>query len=393
MKEGKDIDQLFREGLENPEIPYNELDWKDLDRRLHPKAKRKIVPFIWYVAVAGVAALLFIVFMPFKVDVPQNKAVSIAKNKQKLKEQRGVLAERKDRVVLNTKVTPAVLIEAHSHKKNDNNSNLAGLKTKQLIVIDSLFSIAKNNQFEGLADGTATVQIVLNAKKADNSNAIPWSDKIAGITTKPRFKKLIANKPRLTLSFSLAPDLTNVQKSGNSSLSGGLGVGATLSLNQKLSITTGVAFAKKIYDADFGLYQPNSRYVFKQIPNNVHANCDVLDIPLNVNFTVYEQHKNAISLSTGLSSYIMLKEKYNYSYDDDSYTTGQSRQNYVVKNRNQHFFGVVNVGIIFQRQINSKFSLSATPFMKVPLTDIGYGNMKLQSTGVALSVNMNLSKK
>jgi len=85
----------------------------------------------------------------------------------------------------------------------------------------------------------------------------------------------------------------------------------------------------------------------------------------------------------------MLKEKYNYSYDGNY----QGPQAYEVRNQNQHYLGVANVGLEFQHKINEKLSISAKPFMKLPLTGIGYGNSRLSSTGVAVSVNMNLFKK
>jgi hypothetical protein len=120
-----------------------------------------------------------------------------------------------------------------------------------------------------------------------------------------------------------------------------------------LSITTGAAYAKKIYDSDFSLYRPNTSYVFKVAPTNVHANCDVIDIPLNVNYKVFDNNRNSITVSTGLSSYLMLKEKYSYTYDG-SY---QRPQDFEVKNQNQHYLGIANIGVEFQHKINNKISI------------------------------------
>jgi hypothetical protein len=85
----------------------------------------------------------------------------------------------------------------------------------------------------------------------------------------------------------------------------------------------------------------------------------------------------------------MLKEKYSYSYNG----AYQGPENFEVRNQNQHYLGIANVGVEFQHKINNNLSISAKPFMKIPLTDIGYGNSKLSSTGVAVSVNMNLFKR
>jgi len=64
-----------------------------------------------------------------------------------------------------------------------------------------------------------------------------------------------------------------------------------------------------------------------------------------------------------------------------------------VRGSNQHYLGIANIGVEFQHKINNNLSISAKPFMKIPLTDIGYGNSRLSSTGVAVSVNMNLFRK
>jgi hypothetical protein len=212
----------------------------------------------------------------------------------------------------------------------------------------------------------------------------PVKGKMPGIKD-PVFKK----KSRFVLSILAAPDLTSVQKSGQSSLSGGFGIEATVILTKKLSVTTGASYAKKIYDSDFSLYKPNTDYVFGIKPTNIHANCDVIDIPINLNYKVFNGRRNSISVSTGLSSYLMLKEKYSYSYNG----TYQGPENFEVRNQNQHYLGIANVGVEFQHKINNNLSISAKPFMKIPLTDIGYGNSKLSSTGVAVSVNMNLFKR
>ncbi len=392
MKEGKDIDKLFKDGLENPDLPFNDLDWDDLEERLHPKPKRRIIPVVWLAAVAGIAAMLLIVFLLLKpsgnpIDVnkvaktdkgntnnpkPENNAGKttekpLKQNEATANKDAGLLtANEPGKGIVQKPVEKNILIEANAPKQNSieaNNVNLlANVAYKPTISVEA--------------------------------DPVTFKDQnlIASVATgKPeRIKEpVLKKKPRLVLSILAAPDLTSVQKSGMSSLSGGFGVEATYILSKKLSITTGATYAKKIYDSDFSLYRPNTNYVFKIIPSNIHANCDVIDIPLNVNYKVFGNNRNAISVSTGLSSYLMLKEKYSYSYDG----TYQGPQQYEVRGRNQHYLGIANIGVEFQHKINNNLSISAKPFMKIPLTDIGYGNSRLSSTGVAVSVNMNLFGK
>lgn len=392
MKEGKDIDKLFKDGLENPDLPFNDLDWDDLEERLHPKPKRRVIPVVWLAAAAAIAAMLLIVFLlvkptegPIGVNpVVKNEAGD--KNKANPESKRGKATEMpvKQNDPLISKDSTDLAANGFNKRileKTRENNILTGTNTPK-------------SDFAQPDHANLLANVAYQPKLSNELSPVTFKDQklIASIATgKPeRIKEpVLSKKSRLVLSILAAPDLTSVQKSGMSSLSGGFGVEATYSLTKKLSITTGATYAKKIYDSDFSLYKPNSNYVFKIIPSNIHANCDVIDIPLNVNYKVFGNSRNSISVSTGLSSYLMLKEKYSYSYDG----AYKGPQDYEVRGRNQHYLGIANVGVEFQHKINNNLSISAKPFMKIPLTDIGYGNSRLSSTGVAVSVNMNLFGK
>ncbi|MBB6239977.1 hypothetical protein HDC90_004639 [Pedobacter sp. AK013] len=392
MKEGKDIDKLFKDGLENPDLPFNDLDWDNLEERLHPTPKRRIVPLIWLTAVAGIAAMLLVVFLLAKPSDNEKEVKAVIKKDQR---------------------------KQNSNKPENNTDNLTEVPTKQNdstgngdlspLVLNAKSIADTNKQEHAIGYGHKTIQKVAGTtdvksnilanvgyKPELNSKTDLVTFKDQDLTTtiavgKPEQIKalVLKKKSRFVLSILAAPDLTSVQKSGTSSLSGSFGVEATYAVTKRISITTGAAYAKKIYDSDFSLYKPNSTYVFNVTPSNIHANCDVIDIPINVNYKVFDGRRNSISVSIGLSSYLMLKEKYSYSYNG----AYQGPQNYEVRNQNQHYLGIANVGVEFQHKINNNLSISAKPFMKIPLTDIGYGNARLSSTGVAVSVNMNLFGK
>lgn len=387
MKEGKDIDKLFKDGLENPDLPFNDLDWDNLEERLHPAPKRRVIPLFWYAAAAGIAAMLLIVFLLVK---PNNKIETVAVTKTDKGNQHNNNKTQENTVKT---IDPVVNIDSNQFALNKKDIETGSKPVKKNIsdvneetrqktaeILSNNINVLANVQFKPELNSEIS-QVEFRNQKLTTSVAVGKPERIKV----PAMKQ----KSRFVLSILAAPDLTGVQKSGTSSLSGSFGVEATYILTKKLSITTGAAYAKKIYDSDFSLYNPNSNYVFKVAPSNIHANCDVIDIPLNVNYKVFGNSRNAISVSTGLSSYIMLKEKYTYSYDGGY----KGPQGWEVKGQNQHYLGIANVGVEFQHKINNNLSISAKPFMKIPLTDIGYGNSKLSSTGVAVSVNMNLFKR
>ncbi|QXU40959.1 hypothetical protein [Pedobacter sp. D749] len=395
MKEGKDIDKLFKDGLENPDLPFNDLDWDNLEERLHPTPKRRVVPLIWLTAVAGIAAMLLLVFLLVKPKADQSKNKPLVKTKRETNKKSDKLLNDKDNLInkpadeTTSNENGGISLLAGNNNKNKARNSQKGAEigfTNQISI--KSVEMGSSNAINYLANVIYNPEISAETKPVEfekqNLTIESVKGKIPGIKD-PIFKK----KSRFVLSILAAPDLTSVQKSGQSSLSGGFGIEATVILTKKLSVTTGAAYAKKIYDSDFSLYNPNTDYVFGIKPTNIHANCDVIDIPINLNYKVFNGRRNSIFVSTGLSSYLMLKEKYSYSYNG----AYQGPADFEVRNQNQHYLGIANVGVEFQHKINNNLSISAKPFMKIPLTDIGYGNSRLSSTGVAVSVNMNLFKR
>jgi hypothetical protein len=392
MREGKDIDKLFKDGLENPDLPFNDLDWDNLEERLHPTPKRRVVPIIWLTAAAAVAAMLLVVFLLVKPDGDQSKTNPQVKTKAN---ENNKPLNNEDGLIEKPTNNDSSAKDRGEGLLTDNNKGVEDRKDQKIAktgfvheIFPKVIETGNSNNSNLLADVIHNPEIKAETKLVEFEKQNLVADPVRG--KMPRIKEpIFKKKSRFVLSILAAPDLTSVQKSGQSSLSSSFGVEATVFVTKKLSVTTGASYAKKIYDSDFSLYNPNTNYVFSVKPSNIHANCDVIDIPINVNYKVFDGRRNSISVSTGLSSYIMLKEKYAYSYNG----AYQGPQGWEVKGQNQHYLGIANVGVEFQHKINNNLSISAKPFMKIPLTNIGYGNSKLSSTGVAVSVNMNLFKK
>jgi hypothetical protein len=89
-----------------------------------------------------------------------------------------------------------------------------------------------------------------------------------------------------------------------------------------------------------------------------------------------------------LSSYIMLHESYQYYYTDPG-TKGPV--GYTVPNTGKYFFGILNLQATYQHQVNSKVGIGIQPYMKLPLTSIGYSQVRLQTAGVAVGLSWKLN--
>jgi len=194
-------------------------------------------------------------------------------------------------------------------------------------------------------------------------------------------------KPRLAITVLTSADINGVNSFNNTSTGKNIGMLFSVRFN-KLSISTGAQYAVKPYTMPFSAYSPNSGYKFKYSPQTVTADCRMLDIPLNIDYQLFEKNKNSISVGTGISSFIMLKENYQYNY---ATTHVYGLSSYNVSNPDKYLFSSVNFQANYRRQINSKIGVNVMPYVKVPLSDIGYSRIKLQTVGVAVGLNWNIN--
>ncbi len=88
-----------------------------------------------------------------------------------------------------------------------------------------------------------------------------------------------------------------------------------------------------------------------------------------------------------MSSYVMKRETYDYyyKYSPSGPTVNHTRTIY---NTNNHYFSVLTLSGGYQRNINKVFSLTAEPYVKLPLGGVGYGKVHLNSTGVLFTVSV-----
>jgi hypothetical protein len=201
----------------------------------------------------------------------------------------------------------------------------------------------------------------------------------------------VQERERSVVSFLAGPDLTSVRGAGKSSLSENIGLAYSHPLTKGLSVSVGATYAKKNYKSAYKFYAPSNPPEMTQLPSNVSAVCDVLDVPLTASYTVLKSKKVKFNVSAGLSSYFMLKEKYTFDYENGgSYGGSQKSAVYEVNGENQHIFGVADFSISIEKKINDKINIGVKPFVKMPLTGIGYGNVDLESKGVAFTLGMSL---
>ncbi|WP_158797707.1 hypothetical protein [Pedobacter sp. L105] len=443
MEDENEIDQLFKRGLSDPEIPFNELDWEKMERKLDAQEKKRILP-LWIFMAGGIAAALLIFLSLFFLTPvfkgqPDTKT-SLANHTVKQKRQNELPLTVKENDTLNKMGQPrfsdeenAAVLSAPSQitpsgqpAVNPSANVFAGIKplqpTEVKINRTDAFSAPVNTNapqtavvypkvqqllpetvkerkdpvisIPAIAPQTASVdskphQVIPetdSARVVRTANALAQSKDPFEKIDKTEIERSIKKKMdaalqqqghNLVLTAMAAPDISTANSSKSSKVSSDLGMVASYAVWDKVSVSSGAIYAKKYYN-----YSNNY-----DATNQVNADCNVLDIPLNVNYKLMNKKQLAISMTAGVSSYFMLKEKYEYINGSGA---SQTTTTQVIDNQNQHIFGVANLGVNFNHQITQSMSIGVQPFAKLPLTGIGEHDANLKSIGMFFSLNIGL---
>jgi hypothetical protein len=376
MKDEHNIDQLFKAGLGDPEIPFNEMDWEKMSKKLDAHEKRRILPLWWFVGAGIAATVLIFLFTILLEEEPVNKKMLTTKTLNPHKE----TVENRVQIEEPVKKKNSIVLSEHSNKEAHSHKNVSEMKSGNQIGepgASKIQLVSKNP----LPAKVLASDFQLSGPKGDTAQFIPMKGSGAYPGAKvPGYVN--AKRSGLTLSIMAAPDISGTGANVSSKVSTNIGLLVTYPLSRKISVSTGVIYAKKLYNSG-GPAAINNGYGNQSW--EVNADCRVLDIPLNVNYQVFKKRKLAITVNTGLSSYLMLNERYDLTSGPD-----RSASRVEVSNQNQHLFGLANLSVSVERKINSSLSIGVQPFVKLPLTGIGNYDIRLNSTGV--SVFMSFSK-
>lgn len=434
-EEKNKLDELFKQKLGNPDAfaEYDDQDWDDLEQLLDAdKAPRGII--YWLPRLGAVAAVLLLflgwwLFKPAKIedkpmvankpttqapvsnsstDTANNNKGTLPVNNGPTKTNAPVIAGAEKNNLAKAapvyahstiKRAPAIANRKENKQPDANNNKPAVANNAQQEVLAKVDDKPVNKINDPVNNPATTDNKVNDANTATSTNVIAsastttatdntaYKSDLTPPVKKPKLSAASGFKPQFGLAIMASPDINGVSSFQNSKVGTNIGLLLSVGVSRKLTISTGAAYSKKPYTTDFADYYAG--YKFKTDPQDVFADCRVLDIPLNVDYKFYSKSSNSFSVGTGLSSYLMLKEKYTYDYAIPG-TAGPA--SFTVTNKNRHYFGVLNLNATYEHQLNTKFSIAAQPYLKVPLTDIGNARVKLQSAGIALGVRWNINR-
>jgi hypothetical protein len=244
--------------------------------------------------------------------------------------------------------------------------------------------------------GTANREILpeVNIVHANNGIRIPVSVRSDSIATVParKVKQTPAFlKTGLYYGLVASPDITTVKMQRTSNVGYNVGLVAGYRISKRLAVETGVIYERKYY------YSTGKYFNTKKTPwptsmkiLDVDGWCNMFELPLNVRYTFAMGAKSSWYVNGGVSSYIMKKQGYNYSYE---YYGAYGSRDWVYKTSTKDWLSNVHVGVGYERPLGVLGTLRVEPYVKIPVKGIGVGELPVTSVGMNIGLTRPLRLK
>lgn len=193
---------------------------------------------------------------------------------------------------------------------------------------------------------------------------------------------------QFSIGFAAGPDMSSVG-AFNSSQEPGYKIGVMLEYNisSNLSVSTGAVHSMVRYSTRSQSYNPPTYWTQGVAPDEMIGECLLIDIPIIMKYNFLNLKNSRFFASAGLSSYIMLNEEYHFKYDGYN---SELNQYWSSRTGTRHWMSNASFSLGYELDLHPNWSLRAEPFIKTPLREVGWSNVKLFSAGSLVSLNYRL---
>lgn len=200
-----------------------------------------------------------------------------------------------------------------------------------------------------------------------------------------------ASAPRAFIGLAAGPDLSTVGSLSDFDQPGyNVGLLFEYRLRSDFSIRAGLMRASVNYVADGSEYHPPSGFwSYDTMPDRTTAQCIILDIPISLKYEFWHFDRSRLYATAGFNTYIMLSEDYQFDYGYGSSNDGEVQQ-WSDKTGTRHWMSNANISVGYAFDLSPQLSMQIEPFLKLPMREVGWGNVKLYSLGSFISLNYKL---
>lgn len=242
-------------------------------------------------------------------------------------------------------------------------------------IIERVNGIAGNNTMPSTGIVHKNNGINIPAAAQENSAAVA----MAKIKRDPAYLR-----KGLYYGLVISPDITTVKFQRFSTVGYNIGLIGGYRFGKKLAAETGILYERKYYYST-GKYFDAKNTPWPATMNllNVDGWCNMYEIPVNVRFTFASGVKSSWYVNGGMSSYIMKRQGYDYTYEYNGY---YATKYWGYKKTTKDWFSIVHLGVGYERPLGALGNLRVEPYVKIPASGIGVGNLPVTSVGINIGI-------
>ncbi len=402
---GKDIEQLFRNAAGQQEFEYNEAAWQQMEELLDARKRRRRF-FLWWWRALGLLLLSAVMLLAVRQWIEKPKLHNVAAVWKPLDEQ-PLPKEEKN---ANTTTETASGMPWHASGKNSQDAPTETASKEEAAGTPSgegPLTRAKRTQASDYA-GPVRLERLSRANEPDD---VDWQTKVhfgrerlSGVLLPSLPMPLLLNNAQplllplppllpaseepasntdreLYLSLLAGGQLTSVGFHDFAQLNAQFGLELEYRLGTRLGLSIGGQYLRLDYRAGEGAYRPPKGFWTRKIaPQSTFGHCKVLEIPLNVNYHWQLNSGAAMRFSAGASSLMVFQQRYYYQYDlpdDDLIRKWKSKQ------FKSYWFSLATLSVGYELPLTAKTKLTVAPYLQLPLSGVGHGNVRLYAAGIA----------
>jgi hypothetical protein len=187
------------------------------------------------------------------------------------------------------------------------------------------------------------------------------------------------------------PDFSTVSFQAREQAGYSLGILLGYRFNKRLSIETGLLWDKKNYNSSGEYFDKSKTTISANVDIlKLDGYCNMFEIPLNFRYDFATSKNHSFFAAAGLSSYLMKKEYYTYTYGVYNpmvmpYTGGTYGKPYY--NGNNYILSIFQMSAGYEYAVGVNTKIRIEPYMKIPLQGIGIGNMRVSSVGLYFGIS------
>ena len=166
-----------------------------------------------------------------------------------------------------------------------------------------------------------------------------------------------------------------------------VGLRSSFFVSPRWGLRLGAIYQSDRYVAKKGDYRTSEEFWesrgISTTPEFTNARGNMLEFSLGSSYSFNHRNQNGFSVSADVVNTFMLSEWYDFNFVDEANNFSSSWSS-----ENHSLLSSLNLSSSYRSHLSRNFLLEVGPYLRIPLSGIGHGNMRLSSIGLRMTVGL-----